>query len=472
MPDIDSLVTHLPKDKGYTGESPAKGGLPGFVCPRADAYGGREGIIAPGVAAVNGLVPRSMRRISTADTAKAANEARTDGRTESERYREYYGAGAAPAPAPAPSAPKAARAVKTSRAVQPVRAARAAQAVATQRRLPAAPSVAPAVIDGVPAAQTGRRASGAAAGPRRSVWLMQATVGGRVVPGRMVPGRMVPGRTVRRPAPVPAEQVLRDVDDPGVFSRAVAPGADDDTLDGFYDSLGGPAPGTGEEDIGGENPAFSAGEDTGFGEAEAGAGAPVPRQPRARETDPDVAGGSTPGEKAALQELASLLGSAQAEAAELRRQLEDYKVRDAHYANIERELAGEIEKLRGQVAGQSGAPSAMQPAETVRVALAVPEERLKVGGVGRRREDLWECRVMGALHVGRGGTSAVLTLSDAAYASDLLADIRPGRVVILSESKRTSCVYSGHCVKIYGEPDSQDFIAAFFLQVEGSEPVG
>ena len=91
MPDIGSLVTHLPSDKGYTGESPAKGGLPGFVCPRADAYGGREGIISPGVAAVNDLVPRGMRRIATADTAKSANAARTDGRTESDRYLEYYG---------------------------------------------------------------------------------------------------------------------------------------------------------------------------------------------------------------------------------------------------------------------------------------------------------------------------------------------------------------------------------------------
>ena len=103
------------------------------------------------------------------------------------------------------------------------------------------------------------------------------------------------------------------------------------------------------------------------------------------------------------------------------------------------------------------------PGETVRVVMSLPEERLKVGGRH------WECRVMGALHVGRGGRCAVLTVCDPAYSSELLAEMQPGEVVVLSESARTYCTYAGHCAKIYGEQDSQDFIAAFWLALDGGQ---
>ena len=96
MADPRALETRLGKDKAYSRASDFtdKERSMGFVCPRADAYGAREGVIPPGVAAIHGLVPKGMRRIAPGDTAKHANEARDEGRTDVEQYREYYAQGA------------------------------------------------------------------------------------------------------------------------------------------------------------------------------------------------------------------------------------------------------------------------------------------------------------------------------------------------------------------------------------------
>jgi hypothetical protein len=61
--------------------------------------------------------------------------------------------------------------------------------------------------------------------------------------------------------------------------------------------------------------------------------------------------------------------------------------------------------------------------------------------------------------------SAVLTVSDPSYGSELLASVQPGEVVVLSSSARTACTYAGHCVKIYGDADSQDFITMLQLGI-------
>jgi predicted RNase H-like nuclease (RuvC/YqgF family) len=132
-----------------------------------------------------------------------------------------------------------------------------------------------------------------------------------------------------------------------------------------------------------------------------------------------------------------------AQVAELRRQLE-VAARDAHYmARVEQELR----------VHQSGG-------ETVRVPLSRPEGRIKIGS----RD--WECNVIGSLHGGRSGRSLVLTVSNTAHASELLAEIRTGEVVVLSDEGRTSCTYSGRCAKIYGDAGSSDFIAMFWLDVD------
>ena len=449
MPDLDKLATHLPDDKGYTGESPVKGGLPGFVCPRADAAGGRDGIIAPGVAAVNGLVPRGMRKIAVGDTGKSVFSSLKDGRTEADRYRAYYEASLASSGGPeARLNPVAASAASAAERKSPVRN--------VKRK-----------ADVIPPASAARAAHAARAG-------------GRMIPGRRVavdePDLPIP--KARMPRPIPEERVIADPDDPGMFSRSMEAHAGDDTLDGFYESLGGPAPGTGETDLPAERMAKSAerlaqaaaagaladragrtersdlAELAGREERVALAVGYDPDSPRTRE----IAGhGQTTHDALydAMRKLADdkVVLKAHADAlskrlVELHGKLAEYAERDKHYARIEQEL------------------DEASRAETVRVQLAAGEERLKVGG------QHWECRVMGALHTGRGGVSAVLTVSDVAYASELLAEIQTGRIVVLSESKRTSCTYHGHCAKIYGDPDSQDFITMFWLTVDDVESVG
>ena len=429
MPDLAALETRLSSDKGYTGESHAKEGLSGFVCPRADAYGGRDGIIPPGVAAVRGLVPRGMRRISKADVARTADEARDSGKSEAEQYREYYGRGARECQARQEQQAKQAQQAEAERAVQ------AAGLAAPQ----------PPPLPPLPEPRKAARAVKAAASPR-------------------------PEPLSRAPAPAPERAVLRDPDDPGMFSGHAGDSGDADTLDGFYAELGRPGAGTGapapvapqeaHREVRGEvvrgaseaaGSARSAGP-SGSGQS-AGRGAPVPPAPRAYgpseagPVPPDAMGAalaSMVAERDRLAEMASALGR---QVDELRHRIAGYEARDEHYANIERELH-ELRRSRGEPA-----------AETVRAVLSAPEERLKVGGRG------WECNVMGALHFGRAGRSLVLTMSDPAYASELFAELQIGEVVVLSQAGRTSCAYLGRCAKIYGDAGSPDFIAMLWLDV-------
>ena len=422
MPDLTALETRLSSDKGYTGESPAKDGLPGFVCPRADTYGGRDGIIPPGVAAVRGLVPRGMRRISKADVARTADEARDSGKSEAEQYREYYGRGAKEL---------------QGQLVQPV-----------QHMQPAQPVQPVQVKTAEQPSQQAQQAS--------------------------LP--VTPPPPLPPPPPAPVSQVIRDPDDPGMFSKHTGDSGYADTLDGFYDELGrsnsGTAAAEGEAAPAVQRSAGSvASEPTGTaGTAEtgtpssggsggsggsAGRAAPVPPAPRAYGPSssgpmpPDAMGAALASMVAERDRLYDTATSLQAQVDELKRQLAGYEARDAHYANIERELR----QSRGE-----------PEAETVRAILSAPEERLKVGGRG------WECNVMGALHYGRG-RSLILTMADPAYASELFTEIQAGEVVVLSASGRMSCTYSGRCVKIYGDAGSPDFIAMLWLDVAPARSV-
>jgi len=417
MPDLVALETRLSSDKGYTGESPAKEGLSGFVCPRADAYGGRDGIIPPGVAAVRGLVPKGMRRISKADVARTADEARDSGKSEAEQYREYYGRGARE---------------------QQVRAEKAAQAVQTAAPVAAQPSQ-PSQPPPLPPRPAPHMPVKAAEAPPQS------------------PPQAPAPAPVPAPAPAPERAVARDPDDPGMFSRHPEGPGDADTLDGFYDELGRQNAGTAAPAREAKREATQETADgtsgtsgQGGSGSSAGRGAPVPPASRAYgpsesgPVPPDAMGAalaSMVAERDRLAEMASALGR---QVDELKYQLAGYEARDEHYANIEREL----HKSRGEPA-----------AETVRTVLSVQEERLKVGGRG------WECNVMGALHFGRAGRSLVLTMTDPAYASELFTELQIGEVVVLSQAGRTSCTYLGRCAKIYGDAGSPDFIAMLWLDV-------
>lgn len=385
MADLKSLETRLSADKSYSGESPAKDGLSGFVCPRADAYGGRDGIIPPGIAAVRGLVPKGMRHINPNDTARSANAARDSGVSATDQYREYYGRGAKEA--------------------KEARASKAAKESAMAERLAPAKGSAPAI-------------------PRR------AGKGKFPAPAPVRP----PDGACRRFVPQADDargRVLRDPDDAGMFSTLPERDRDDDTLDGFYEGLGRPAAGTADAgyassaDLGGTGavPAVPAG----------GSGAAHSPAPRAQ-------GGRIAELEAERDYFAEHVVKMSGEIGELRRRLEAYEAHDRSYMEeVERQLASVVEP------------------ETVRVALASDEEKLKVGGPG------WECNIVGSLHRGRGGRSFVLTVSDTAYASELLAEAQAGEVVVLSSAGRTSCVYAGRCAKIYGDAGSPDFITLMWL---------
>jgi len=475
MPDLRNLETKLGKDKSYSRASgfTDKERSMGFVCPRADAYGARDGVIPPGVAAVRGLVPKGMRHIKPGDVARHANEARDEGRTDVEQYREYYGRAAAeqereavpavPAvpPVPAVQAP----AVRAAPPILPPRPARAPAAVAAQgARVTGAE---PPILPPAPNKNGRRKAKAQAARPADSGF-----------PPKLPVAPPVP----RRP---PAEEcVPQDPDDPGMFSRAQGPYPVDDTLDGFYEELRGLPRGTGEAGSEAIEPrGFAGGEAAGRGSVSAKGGrgaavpaespthgsssqAPAPRDAMGRMKFPSSAP-DNPEPPVQADPVAAALASLVAERDQLARQVADlneavqayhwrlteYEERDKHYANIENELAAERE-------ARKSAEAARPPlAETVRVILSSEEERLKIGGRG------WESNIVGAVHRGRSERSLVLTISDPAYASELFAEIQPGDVVILSAGGRTSCTYSGRCAKIYGDAGSPDFIAVLWLDL-------
>ena len=401
MPDLKGLATTMARDKSYSREPPGAEGIHGFVCPRANAYGGREGIIPPAVAVVRGLVPKGLHEIRPDAVAVTANAARDSGAKEADEYMKYYGRGAEEQKQ-AEAAAKAAKAVKAAEA-------------------PPAEPVAPAA----PAPRKGRS--------RR--------------PSPPSPPPPPPS------APPSAEGVARDPDDPGMFSRDPQTPDAGDTLDDFYDSLRGPTPGTGETDLPPRKGAVKVGVDFGEGPV----GAPPPAGPRAYGINPEYPAQSglaavvsqLAEEKAELKRVAESLnyqvGALQAQLRDAQRQLEGAAARDQHYARVEQEMR-ESQARQG-------------PAETVRVPLSATEERIKVGGKG------WECNLVGALHMGRAGQSAVLTVSDPMYGSELLASAVPGDVVVVTSSARTYCTYAGHCVKIYGDAGSLDFIVAMWLGI-------
>lgn len=463
MADTRALETRLGKDKAYSrasGFTETERSM-GFVCPRADAYGAREGVIPPGVAAVNGLVPKGMRRIAPGDTAKHANEARDEGRTDVEQYREYYAQGAE-AQRKAEAYAVAARRVPSVPPVAPVPQA---------PYVPQPPRIVPAVRPQVPP-QAPPPARGKAPPKGRVRKTAAAPASGRA--RRLSSLIAAPAPAPRRPM---QEPTFRDPDDNGMFSRYPDLPPDDNTLDGFYEGLRREQPGTGRGPGEADRSMVSIAGDVAPGGPQPGEGRAYPAaslthgdaspQPAGRDDRNAAQEPSDPPDSVSAAALASLVAERDqlrmmandlsGEVGRLREMLEGYAARDQHYAGIERELAAERE------ARKSAEAAVPPPAETVRVALSEQEQKLKVGGRG------WECNIMGALHFGRSDRSLVLTVSDPGYASELFVEIQPGEVAILSAVGRTSCTYSGRCAKIYGDAGSPDFIAVLWLDVVPAE---
>ena len=386
--EVDRLVTRLHKDAGYADSqdvpSGSSKGLPVYVCPRADDHGRRDGLIPPGVAAVRGLIPRTgLRRVSNQSVGR---EAASDGLTEAERYRRYYGRSLQQRPA-APVSP--------ALPPHPVRDGYGQEG--WQDETPAARSVANPVA---------RTVSGPA---KKAAGRPQSKHQARTVPGGTVSSASSP-RNRANPAKSRAVPVLRADDGD----------ADDGTLAGFYDSLRGPAPGT-QEGSAEEREALASAR---------GERLPPPLPPHVQE-DPRVA-----------------------EVVELRRALAVANSAIGEQQELISRLQAEVDTLRKK-------PGPVVH-ETVRVQLAAEQEKIKLGGRG------WECRVLGHLDFGRDGRSVVLTVSDPGYASELIAEIQAGAIVILHGSERTACEYAGECSKLYGDPNSPDFIAVFRFSLTGS----
>lgn len=469
MADPRDLETRLGKDKAYSRASDFtdKERSMGFVCPRADAYGAREGVIPPGVAAVHGLVPKGMRRIAPGDTAKHANEARDEGRTDVEQYREYYAQGAeaqrkagaydaalaARRVPPATRAPQVPHVPQVSHVPQPPR-------IAPAVRPPVPPQAPPPVQGKAPTSPKGRS--------RKTVKTAKTAAAPASGRARRLASLVMPATPASTPRRTAQEPTFRDPDDVRMFSQYPDPPPDDNTLDGFYEGLRREPPGTVRGSGEAVRGMVSLASDMAPGGLQPGEGRAYPAaspaygdQDAAQELPSDppdstaAALASLVSERDQLRRMANDLSG---EVGRLREMLEGYAARDQHYAAIEQELAAERE-------ARKSAEAAVPPlvAETVRVALSEQEQKLKVGGRG------WECNIMGALHFGRSDRSLVLTVSDPGYASDLFAEIQPGEVAVLSAVGRTSCMYSGRCAKIYGDAGSPDFIAVLWLDVAPTE---
>lgn len=398
--EVDRLVTRLHKDASYADHqdvpSGSHKGLPVYVCPRADDHGRRDGLIPPGVAAVRGLIPRTgLKHVSNQSVGR---EAASDGLTEAERYRRYYGKSLQHHP------------------TTPV------------QRVPQ-PSQPPQIPHPVPEDYGQGNGNGETPVTRPVATPVDKPVARAAKRAAVRPqSKAVAPKNRVNPAKSRAVPVLREVDG----------GTDDETLDGFYDSLGGPAPGTLEG---------SAEEREALASAR-GERLPPPLPPRVQE-EPGVDEVVGIRRDIGVQEDPRV-----AEVAELRRALAVANSAIGEQQELITRLQAEVDTLRKR-------PGPVVH-ETVRVQLAAEQEKIKLGGHG------WECRVLGHLDFGRDGRSAVLTVSDPGYASELMAEIQVGELVILHGSERTACEYAGECSKLYGDPSSPDFIAVFRFSLTGS----
>lgn len=298
MPDLKTLETRLAKEKGYGGRPQLPDGVAGFVCPRANAYGGREGIIPPGIAAQRGLVPKGMRRVTVQQALANDAERREAGLTEHEQYRAYYGRGAQDQAAAAPEAP----------AAPPKRTAsvpKSALARALKARLAKAPAATPAPAPARPAAK-------------------------RAAPKPTRPAK--PAKPTKKPAKQAVKKAYR------MFSLAKTAVPADDTLDAFYETTGDIPHGTDETPAPVRRrpaePEFDA----------AGNEVPPPPTPPAQE-DAGASEAEADDEIVAIvEQIAGERDSARAAYAELRR---DYLALEQENARLRQEAAERPEAEHG-----------------------------------------------------------------------------------------------------------------------------
>ena len=448
----EEATVRLPPSEEYDSAGPAEARKGTVIVPRADRHGNQDGRIPPGRAAELGLIPR-LHRVSN-DTAHVSrmNAARS-GKSGDELYRDFYESA---------SRQTGGEAMTPERKLAILSAA--GYTVTDDGRI-----IPPGyVADGNGSRMASGGARGGIAGLGRKQdsgpepageGIQAARAGGRTVPVAALPDgtpaaeKAAEGQRRRQPkrGAKAAEQHISATKraetgnncNTSCVSLHKAADSDPDTLDGFYDSLEGLGLGTDEV---------------------------LDRPREARRREPGIQAGVRPAEtkEADVAERLARLQAPPVSAVTV----EALEAAERMAAERDRALA-ECERLRREAASLRAAAADLQNRlddaerkhDSVRVQLGGGMSQVSVSGVSPGGEK-WKLAVEGRLDFSRSGGEAVLSVLDPAYASELLAVMGPGCELDLEfGGAGTHCGYDGICDKIYGDPESRDYITLFRLSV-------
>ena len=425
--DPRSLEARLGKVRGRSKYVPhdAAVAMGAFVCPRADGYGAREGVIPPGVAAQEGLIPKGLREVSTDAALHSARQNDENPMTAQEQYRAYYGKGAQQQETRTPQRPLVV--------------------------LPPEPEPEPEAVEDVPEAEVPAAPQEEAppAPPPAPPPVPKAVKTASRKPVPKTPARKVPWPDAKASKTSKASRAVRTAvpQAPRVFSQANSESEDPETLEGFYAGLDRERhfEGVAEQDWP-ETPESRGEKRTDTVPPRTG---DVPAVPTRR------AHGIPQVPSVQDRMITELKETFEAELAEQRQLAKDwYEEAERRRLDLERHqmlLSHQNTELQRLTQAASEARTSHDDGP-VRVYLGMEDVKLKVAGRG------WDCNVLGHLCYSRGKTEVALVVTDPGYGSDLLANVQEGECVLVSSAGRTACQYRGHCDKIYGETDSPDFI--------------
>ena len=415
--DVSALVSHVSRGSRAASASVTGGhalaGVHGVVvCPPADGFGGRDGVLPPGVAAQLGLFMgmRPLRAVTQAEldaehararaSAAGAGSAAADGsiRAAVDQYGQLY-------------AQAATRLSTVRRDVDPDTEACGSDDTGSDTG-----SDTDSDTGSDTASDTGSDTASDDGRPAES---------GPAAASRVFSGGDGRGRTV---------------DDSG------------DTLDGFYDELARRppcsdllegAPRRGVRDV-----------RSGFDAAEGGSGDTASNSVNAWASHgPDASAPDGPGRYA--DELAELRRTCAALAGRLAA-LGRIPDTDRQSATPDTP-ATSVTSVKSAESAPTSSDRPLVVAADVR--LDGEPVRLKVGGIARAG-GVWECRLEGSVTV--AGGVCVLVVVDPAYADRLASRVVPGRIAVLGPSGRVDGVFAGDAFRIMAGPDDPGVLVVWF----------
>lgn len=448
----EEATVRLPPSEEYDSAGPAEARRGTVIVPRADKHGNQDGRIPPARAAELGLIPRLHRVTNETAHVSRMNAARS-GKSGDELYRDFYesasrhsgGDDMTPERKLAILSAAGYTVTDDGRVIPPGYVADGNGS----RMAPGGSGTAVGVIrqdHGEMPACCG--SSGAGAGSKAVPAASRTNAAPETDKVAEVPRR----RQAKRGAKA-AEQRISATKraetgnncNTSCVSRHEDADSDPDTLDGFYDSLEGL--GLGTDEVRGK-----------------------PRDDRRRAPGRQAGGRQAEAVEADVAErLARLqappVSAVTIEALETAERMA--AERDRALVECER-LRREAESLRASLADmQVRLADAERPHDSVRVQLGGGTSQVSVSGVSPDGER-WRASVDGRVDFSRSGGEAVLSVLDPAYASELLAVMSQGCELDLEfGGTGTHCGYDGVCDKIYGDPDSRDYITLFRLSVTG-----